>query len=283
MEFDCSIEFFMNTFQKKCRLYFWAYSLCAIISGCSSNPAPGAGRQAVQDKINQDAQGRIKLKNFRKTNGQMAEINAVKVYSLAFDAEIEFTEDCKWVTGVFGQQPGFVTAKLVAQPTSGFSWNKFMDDSSNPGKAVKQGQRVNIDGVITFEITENGWAVDGISIKNATLGELQPSSDTAVIEKGRQTYAKFCAPCHRADGGGLVGSNLTDDYWIHGSTFADTLTVIENGVPEKGCITWKNVLKSDEISAVASYIYTLRGAKLATPGKLPENHPPTKPGKSPFE
>jgi cytochrome c oxidase cbb3-type subunit III len=118
----------------------------------------------------------------------------------------------------------------------------------------------------------------------STIASLQPSKDPVVIESGRQIYAKFCAPCHRADGGGLVGPNLTDDYWIHGSSYADTVKVIWDGVPAKGMITWKTVLKPDEIQSVASYIYTLRGVKLATPGKPPENQAPAKPaGPSSFE
>jgi cytochrome c oxidase cbb3-type subunit 3 len=117
----------------------------------------------------------------------------------------------------------------------------------------------------------------------STIATLQPSSDAAMLENGRQTYAKFCAPCHRADGGGLVGPNLTDDYWIHGSNYVDTVKVIWDGVPAKGMITWKTVLKPDEIQSVASYIYTLRGAKLATPGKPPENQTPVKTGPSAFE
>jgi cytochrome c oxidase cbb3-type subunit 3 len=118
----------------------------------------------------------------------------------------------------------------------------------------------------------------------AGIGTLTPSADAAVLDSGRQTYAKFCAPCHRNDGGGLVGPNLTDDYWIHGSTFPDNVKVIWDGVPAKGMITWKAILKPDEIYAVASYIYTLRGAKLATPGKPPENQQPAKPaGPSQFE
>ena len=118
----------------------------------------------------------------------------------------------------------------------------------------------------------------------ASIATLQPSTDTVMLAAGQATYTKFCAPCHRADGGGLVGPNLTDDYWIHGSTYADSVKVIWDGVPAKGMITWKTVLKPDEIQSVASYIYTLRGAKLASPGKLPENQQPAKPaGPSSFE
>ena len=131
----------------------------------------------------------------------------------------------------------------------------------------------------------------GEALKAATMGSfessipsLQPSTDGAVIASGRQTYGKYCAPCHRGDGGGLVGPNLTDDYWIHGSTYADSVKIIWDGVPAKGMITWKTVLKPDDIQAVASYIYTLRGAKLLSPGKPPENQVPAKPaGASQFE
>jgi cytochrome c oxidase cbb3-type subunit 3 len=124
----------------------------------------------------------------------------------------------------------------------------------------------------------------GDALKSAAMGKfessiaaLAPSKDAAVLDQGKTTYNKFCAPCHRVDGGGLVGPNLTDDYWIHGSTYADSIKVIWDGVPAKGMVTWKAVLKPDEIQAVASYIYTLRGAKLLTPGKLPENQQPAKP------
>ena len=131
----------------------------------------------------------------------------------------------------------------------------------------------------------------GEQIKNGAMGKfestiatLQPASDAGVLESGHQTYTKLCAICHRVDGGGLVGPNLTDDYWVHGSKYSDTVSIIWNGVPEKGIIAWKkNGLKPNDVIAVASYIYTLRGAKLLSPGKLPENQAPVKTGPSQFE
>jgi cytochrome c oxidase cbb3-type subunit 3 len=131
-----------------------------------------------------------------------------------------------------------------------------------------------------------GEAVKGGAMTKFEAGipALQPATDAVALESGRQVYTKFCAPCHRVDGGGLVGPNITDDYWIHGGTYADSVKIIWDGVPAKGMITWKTVLKPEEIQAVASYIYTLRGAKLLTPGKLPENQLPAKPaGPSAFE
>jgi cytochrome c oxidase cbb3-type subunit III len=129
----------------------------------------------------------------------------------------------------------------------------------------------------------------GATLKNAAMSRfelsiptLQPSKDPATIAAGQKVFSLLCAPCHRADGGGLVGPNLCDDYWIHGSNFADNVTTIWNGVPAKGMVTWKNSLKPDQVYAAASYIYTLRGTHPKNP-KPPENTAPVKTGPSIFE
>lgn len=133
-------------------------------------------------------------------------------------------------------------------------------------KEMKQGEALKTAAMGSFE---------------SSIASLKPSPDVAMLENGKSVYIKFCAPCHRADGGGLVGPNLTDNYWIHGSSYADSVKIIWDGVPAKGMVSWKSVLKPAEIEAVASYIYTLRGTKLATPGKLPENQAPDTPAMAP--
>lgn len=105
------------------------------------------------------------------------------------------------------------------------------------------------------------------------MATLEPLKDATTLADGKRLFEQMCAPCHRPDGGGLVGPNLTDDYWIHGPAFKDNLRTIYNGVPEKGMVTWKTVLKPSEILTVASYIYTLRGTKPPNP-KPPENQAP---------
>ena len=130
----------------------------------------------------------------------------------------------------------------------------------------------------------------GEELKSAALAEfesnlasLQPSTEQSVLSQGMQVYTTYCAPCHRPDGGGLVGPNLTDDYWIHGASYGENLRTIINGVPEKGMLSWRGVLKPNEVQAVASYIYSLRGTRPPNP-KLPENlAPPPSTGPSEFE
>ena len=88
---------------------------------------------------------------------------------------------------------------------------------------------------------------------------------------------QMCAPCHRADGGGLVGPNLCDDYWIHGSNYVETLNVILNGVPEKGMLSWRALLKPSEVQAVASYVYALRGSDPPNPKPREDQQAPEQP------
>ncbi len=81
----------------------------------------------------------------------------------------------------------------------------------------------------------------------------------ADLEAGKKTFVTLCAACHKSDGGGMVGPNLTDDYWIHGGSIKNLFTIIKYGVPDKGMISWKEQLNPQQMAQVASYILTLKG------------------------
>lgn len=113
-----------------------------------------------------------------------------------------------------------------------------------------------------------GNAIKGAALAKfeSSIASVEPAKQQENVEHGRQLFATYCAPCHRADAGGLVGPNLCDDYWIHGPAFADTVKVIWNGVPDKGMLAWKEQgFKPSDIMDVASYIYTLRGSNPPNP------------------
>ena len=84
-------------------------------------------------------------------------------------------------------------------------------------------------------------------------------TDAALIADGEQTFRTVCATCHGKLGEGLVGPNLTDDYWIHGGNFSDIVRTIRYGYTAKGMPTWLGTLKPDQIINVASFVRTLRG------------------------
>lgn len=109
----------------------------------------------------------------------------------------------------------------------------------------------------------------GISIETVKVDYSVPLENKADLDKGAKVYATNCAVCHLAEGQGLVGPNLTDEYWIHGGSFEDIMRIINTGVIEKGMIAWKGQLSANQIHQVASYITTLVGTNPPNP-KAPE-------------
>lgn len=83
------------------------------------------------------------------------------------------------------------------------------------------------------------------------------------VAKGKALFAQHCTACHGTAAQGLVGPNLTDAYWLHGGEAADIARSIAYGVPEKGMITWKNILSPEEVGALLAYVQSLRGSKPA--------------------
>ena len=95
-------------------------------------------------------------------------------------------------------------------------------------------------------------------------------TDPEDLAAGKVIYTQSCIACHKDDGGGGIGPNLTDDYWILGGGIKEVYnTVSEGGRPGKGMIPWKTDLKPIEIAQVSSYVLSLVGTTPADP-KAPE-------------
>ena len=91
-----------------------------------------------------------------------------------------------------------------------------------------------------------------------SVTQLTEPADLAI---GKTLFENNCAACHRADAGGQIGSNLTDDHWILGGGIKNIFHTITNGGRDgKGMISWKGTLKPKEIQKIASYIMSLRGS-----------------------
>jgi cytochrome c oxidase cbb3-type subunit 3 len=95
-------------------------------------------------------------------------------------------------------------------------------------------------------------------------------TDPADLDAGKAIFTTNCVACHRADAGGQIGPNLTDDNWILGGGIKNLFHTITNGGRDgKGMIAWKGTLKPKEIQAVASYVISLRGSNPKDP-KAPD-------------
>ncbi len=92
-----------------------------------------------------------------------------------------------------------------------------------------------------------------------------PFADADGLKAGQRLFDANCVACHLKDGGGSVGPNFTDNYWLHGGTLNDIYATIKNGYPDKGMQAWGGQFTPKEVSYLASYVKSFVGTKSATP------------------
>lgn len=90
-------------------------------------------------------------------------------------------------------------------------------------------------------------------------------TDASALAKGKKVYESLCVACHAIDGGGGIGPNLTDNYWLHGGDIRSIFKTVKYGVAEKGMIAWQDQLNPVEMHQVSSYIKTLVGTTPVNP------------------
>ena len=137
---------------------------------------------------------------------------------------------------------------------------------------------------IHYTVTESGPSLDQelqqalVSIeKQREKQDVAPGEQSNIdwVAMGGKVYKNYCASCHGAEGGGGIGPNLTDSYWIHGKGDSEGMdNIIVNGVLDKGMPAWKGLLKPKDVKSVIAFIASLKGSQPANAkepqGKLVE-------------
>ena len=95
-------------------------------------------------------------------------------------------------------------------------------------------------------------------------------TDKNDLAAGKEIYMKNCVACHLADGGGIVGPNLTDENWIYGCDIKTVFGIITDGTSQ-GMQSFKT-LGAKKVQQVSSYVLSLKGTKPAKP-KAPQGEP----------
>ncbi len=116
-----------------------------------------------------------------------------------------------------------------------------------------------------------------LQLQFSEIGELQPDRATLVkfmgkpnwLQVGKVVFKSNCVSCHGADGGGLVGPNLTDDAYKNIKDVGDFITILQNGAAAGAMPAWKTRLSTNELVLTAAYAASLRGTVPAA-GKPPE-------------
>ena len=105
------------------------------------------------------------------------------------------------------------------------------------------------DEEVKVYLAQKGESVDENSI---TI-----SVDAADLAEGKKVYTAACVACHKDDGGGMVGPNLTDDHWLHGGDIRSVFKTIKYGI--NAMPQWQTSYSNKQIAQVASYVMSLRG------------------------
>lgn len=169
-----------------------------------------------------------------------------------FDGIDEFDNDMpRWWVNLFISTVVFAAAYMAWFHLPGLPGQSIAEEyASASGELLAEARDASARGA-----GREDWA--GLMAKNET------------VESGKKTFATNCAPCHAADGGGGVGPNLADAYWIHAKDLGEVQQVIENGVADKGMPAWREILGSARIRDLTAFIATMQGSTPATP-KAPQ-------------
>jgi cytochrome c oxidase cbb3-type subunit III len=97
---------------------------------------------------------------------------------------------------------------------------------------------------------------------------LRLAKEPAFVAEGAQLFKDpaRCALCHKADGSGNIGPNLTDDMWIYGSKPMDIYASILKGRP-RGMLAHES-FGQGFVQRATAYVLSIKHANL--PGKAPE-------------
>lgn len=108
----------------------------------------------------------------------------------------------------------------------------------------------------------------GVADSEETFAKLL--NDQSVLNEGQAVFAAKCAVCHGPELQGLIGPNLTDDYWIHGKgKMVDIAKVVRTGVADKGMPGWEGQLPPEEVLDVIAFVKSKHGSNPKNP-KAPQ-------------
>ena len=111
--------------------------------------------------------------------------------------------------------------------------------------------------------------IEALKAKQPVAAEDQAALAAVVADPSKRAAGKAlfldkCAVCHGTEAQGVVGPNLTDDYWLHGrGKPRDLIAIIRDGVGDKGMPPWGPVLSNEQILTLVSFVTSVRGSKPA--------------------
>ncbi|MEQ9207555.1 MAG: cbb3-type cytochrome c oxidase N-terminal domain-containing protein [Phycisphaerales bacterium] len=85
------------------------------------------------------------------------------------------------------------------------------------------------------------------------------------LAQGQSVFSGTCTLCHGQNGEGLIGPNLTDEFYKNLVDLDGMVNVVTNGAANGAMPANKNLLSENEIALVVGYVASLRGQNLPGP------------------
>lgn len=110
--------------------------------------------------------------------------------------------------------------------------------------------------VAEMQVAKEEAEARGASVDESTVSFLTSEADLAT---GNDIFQNNCAACHTPTGGGSIGPNLTDEFWLHGGGIKEVFTTVKYGVTGTSMVSWQEQLSPTDMQKVASFVLSLKG------------------------
>ena len=109
-------------------------------------------------------------------------------------------------------------------------------------------------------------SMSGKPVTEESLREM--AENPVMLQAGREIFTASCSACHKQNAGGIIGPNLTDKYWLHGSGPLDIYKTVAKGAPN-GMAGWEPLLGKTKCQQVVGYVLSVKNTNVAG-GKAPQ-------------
>lgn len=146
-----------------------------------------------------------------------------------------------------------------------FAFQKSYDETTGEGFNSRAWSLSKLESDIRANTVVDDKDYANLSPEELKASLLMPD----MISAGGSVYKAKCAVCHGNEAQGVVGPNLTDNYWIHGGSPEQIQTTLLNGVAAKGMPAWKGIVSDKNIVGLIAYIKSVNGSNPKNP-KAPQ-------------
>jgi hypothetical protein len=137
-------------------------------TSCSSDTRVSQAREKLEEQVQKESKGLIKLKNLVKVNGKESSLLGAKIYEMDFKITVEYLEDCYKNTDSWGGLwTNYFTVVKDPQQQRSF-YNAY---SPANYKQYKKGTKEEITGIAFYEMKEKGWFLSDLNLKSSKEAE----------------------------------------------------------------------------------------------------------------